>query len=156
MHISIPRRATRASSRWSSVPTTPKRPSLRICGLRRSRGLTQRSEWRSGHVILTEYHRDRQTPYFREYIRKYTDLPLLVRLAPQDDGFVPEQLLRAADFDGALGESNDLTGKPSHSTRKRARSSCRTGPSDSAGEKTENRIWKSARPRARCPSSGLV
>ena len=60
-----------------------------------------------GHVILTEYHRDRQTPYFREYIRKYTDLPLLVRLAPQDDGFVPEQLLRAADFDGALGESNN-------------------------------------------------
>ena len=60
-----------------------------------------------GHVILTEYHRDRQTPYFREYIRKYTDLPLLVRLTPQDDGFVPEQLLRAADFDGALGESNN-------------------------------------------------
>ena len=60
-----------------------------------------------GHVILTEYHRDRQTPYFREYIRKYTDLPLLVRLAPQDDGFVPEQLLRAADFDGALGEGNN-------------------------------------------------
>ena len=60
-----------------------------------------------GHVILTEYHRDRQTPYFREYIRKYTDLPMLVRLAPQDDGFVPEQLLRAADFDGALGESNN-------------------------------------------------
>ena len=60
-----------------------------------------------GHVILTEYHRDRQTPYFREYIRKYTDLPLLVRLTPQDDGFVPEQLLRAADFDGALNESNN-------------------------------------------------
>ena len=60
-----------------------------------------------GHVILTEYHRDRQTPYFRDYIRKYTDLPLLVKLTPQDDGFVPEQLLRAADFDGALGESNN-------------------------------------------------
>ena len=60
-----------------------------------------------GHVILTEYHRDRQTPYFREYIRKYTDLPLLVRLTPQDDGFVPEQLLRAADFDDALGEGNN-------------------------------------------------
>ncbi|MDP3459775.1 MAG: molybdopterin-dependent oxidoreductase, partial [Hyphomonas sp.] len=60
-----------------------------------------------GHVILTEYHRDRQVPYFRDYVRQYTDLPLLVRLVPQEDGYVPQQLLRAADFDGALGESNN-------------------------------------------------
>ncbi|WP_281277371.1 molybdopterin-dependent oxidoreductase [Hankyongella ginsenosidimutans] len=57
-----------------------------------------------GHVILTEYHRDREVPYFREYVRQYTDLPLLVRLVPQEDGFVPERLLRASDFDQSLGE----------------------------------------------------
>ena len=60
-----------------------------------------------GHVILTEYHRDREVPYFRDYVRQYTDLPLLVRLLPQEDGYVPERLLRASDFDGALGESNN-------------------------------------------------
>jgi len=57
-----------------------------------------------GHVILTEYHRDREVPYFRNYVRQYTDLPLLVRLVPQEDGYVPERLLRASDFDKSLGE----------------------------------------------------
>ena len=59
-----------------------------------------------GHVILTEYHRDRDVPYFRDYIRKYSDLPLLVRLQEQEGGYVPERLLRASDFDGALKEEN--------------------------------------------------
>ncbi|MEH6409028.1 MAG: nitrate reductase subunit alpha [Hyphomonas sp.] len=59
-----------------------------------------------GHVILTEYHRDRDVPYFRDYIRKYSDLPLLVRLQEQEDGHVPERLLRASDFDDALSEEN--------------------------------------------------
>ena len=60
-----------------------------------------------GHVILKEYHHDRQVPYFRDYVRQYTDLPLLVRLVSQEDGYVPERLLRAADFDKALGEENN-------------------------------------------------
>ena len=59
-----------------------------------------------GHVILKEYHRDRQVPYFRDYIRKYSDLPLLVRLEEQEDGYVPGQLLRASDFSGNLKEKN--------------------------------------------------
>ena len=59
-----------------------------------------------GHVILTEYHRDREVPYFRDYIRKYSDLPLLVRLDEQEDGFVPGQFLRASDFTGNLKEPN--------------------------------------------------
>ena len=60
-----------------------------------------------GHVILKEFHDDRQVPYFREYLRKYSDLPMLVRLAPQDGAYVPERLLRAAEFDQALGETNN-------------------------------------------------
>jgi len=59
-----------------------------------------------GHVILTEYHRDRKVPYFRDYIRKYSDLPLLVRLEEQDGSYVPGQLLRASDFTGNLKEAN--------------------------------------------------
>jgi nitrate reductase alpha subunit len=60
-----------------------------------------------GHVILKEFHVDREVPYFRDYLRKYSDLPMLVRLVPQDGAYVPERLLRAAEFDQALGETNN-------------------------------------------------
>jgi nitrate reductase alpha subunit len=60
-----------------------------------------------GHVILKEFHVDRQVPYFRDYLRKYSDLPLLVRLVPQEGGYVAERLLRASDFDDGLGQGNN-------------------------------------------------
>ena len=60
-----------------------------------------------GHVILKEYHIDRQVPYFQDYLRRYSDLPMLVKLVPQGDGYAPDRLLRAADFDGALDETNN-------------------------------------------------
>ena len=60
-----------------------------------------------GHVILKEYHVDREVPYFRDYIRQYSDLPLLVRLVEQDGKLVPDRLLRAADFADHLGEANN-------------------------------------------------
>jgi nitrate reductase alpha subunit len=60
-----------------------------------------------GHVVLTEYHRDRQVPYFQDYIRRYTDMPLLVRLVKKDGRYVPERLLRASDFVDGLGEGNN-------------------------------------------------
>lgn len=60
-----------------------------------------------GHVILQEYHVDRQVPYFRNYLRQYTDMPMLVKLVRQGDQLVPERFLRAADFDQSLGESNN-------------------------------------------------
>ena len=75
-----------------------------------------------GHVILREFHLDRQADYFEDYCRKYSDMPMLVRLVRQGDGYVPERLLRASDFDNSLGEENnpewktvaidDATGKP--------------------------------------------
>jgi nitrate reductase alpha subunit len=60
-----------------------------------------------GHVILREYHLDRQVPYFEDYTRKYSDFPLLVRLDKKDGRYVPGRMLRAADFTDALGESNN-------------------------------------------------
>ena len=33
-----------------------------------------------GHVILTEFFRDRQVPYFTDYVKTYTDAPFLVTL----------------------------------------------------------------------------
>ncbi|MEQ1725011.1 MAG: nitrate reductase subunit alpha [Sphingopyxis sp.] len=59
-----------------------------------------------GHVILREYHLDRQVPYFEDYARRYSDMPCLVRLVEKDGSYVPERLLRASDFKGALGEKN--------------------------------------------------
>ncbi|MEV4374918.1 nitrate reductase subunit alpha [Nonomuraea sp. NPDC049637] len=51
-----------------------------------------------GHVTLTEFFRDRQVPYFTDYVRKYTDLPFLVTLEPRGDGYVPRRFLTAADL----------------------------------------------------------
>lgn len=60
-----------------------------------------------GHVILKEYHVDRQAKYFRDYARQYTDMPMLVRLVKQGDSYVPERFLRASDFDASLDEKNN-------------------------------------------------
>ena len=60
-----------------------------------------------GHVILREYHLDRQAAYFESYARENTDMPNLVRLEKKDGRFVPGRLLRASDFDDDLGEDNN-------------------------------------------------
>jgi nitrate reductase alpha subunit len=60
-----------------------------------------------GHVALKEFYIDKQDPYFSEYARKYTDLPILVMLRPHGEGYVSDRCLRASDLDGALGETNN-------------------------------------------------
>ncbi|MEK7264574.1 MAG: nitrate reductase subunit alpha, partial [Pseudomonadota bacterium] len=60
-----------------------------------------------GHVILKEFYIDRQAPYFLDYARKYTDMPMLVRLVRKDGRLVPDRLLRASDFVGGLSEQNN-------------------------------------------------
>jgi len=60
-----------------------------------------------GHVILREFHLDRQAPYFEDYARKYTDMPMLVRLDEKDGKLVPGRQLRADDFKGKLGQKNN-------------------------------------------------
>ncbi|GBG14936.1 nitrate reductase / nitrite oxidoreductase, alpha subunit [Novimethylophilus kurashikiensis] len=60
-----------------------------------------------GHVALKEFYIDNQDPYFAEYARKYTDLPMQVLLRQHDDRYVSDRFLRASDFDGALGETNN-------------------------------------------------
>ncbi len=64
-----------------------------------------------GHVILREYHLDRQAEYFEQYARQYTDMPLLVRLLKKDGQFVPERLLRASEFGDDLGETENAEWK---------------------------------------------
>ena len=60
-----------------------------------------------GHVIMKEYHVDRAVPYFKDYVRQYTDMPMLVKLVQQGDQLVPDRFIRASDFDRSLGESNN-------------------------------------------------
>ncbi|HVJ03749.1 MAG TPA: nitrate reductase subunit alpha [Sphingomonas sp.] len=60
-----------------------------------------------GHVVLREFHIDRQAEYFDEYTRQYSDFPMLVTLAERDGRLVPDRMLRAADLPGALGETNN-------------------------------------------------
>ena len=57
-----------------------------------------------GHVILKEFHCDRQAPYFAEYGRQYSDFPLLVKLVERDGRLVADRMVRAADFRADLGE----------------------------------------------------
>jgi nitrate reductase alpha subunit len=60
-----------------------------------------------GHVVLREFHLDRQAEYFEDYCRQYTDMPLLVRLVKKDGRYIPERFVRASDLDSDLGEANN-------------------------------------------------
>ncbi|MCI4440674.1 nitrate reductase subunit alpha [Tibeticola sp.] len=65
-----------------------------------------------GHVILKEFYFDRRSAYFDDYVRRYTDMPMLVQLEERTlpDGrqvMVPGRYLRASDFNGKLGQSNN-------------------------------------------------
>ncbi|MBS0224242.1 MAG: nitrate reductase subunit alpha [Proteobacteria bacterium] len=54
-----------------------------------------------GHVILREFFLDRQVPYFQDYARRYTDLPMLVRLRQDGGRWVPDRYVRQSDLPDA-------------------------------------------------------
>ncbi len=65
-----------------------------------------------GHVILKEFYFDKRSAYFDDYARRYTDLPMLVmlkehRLPSGETVMVPDRYVRASDFNGKLGQSNN-------------------------------------------------
>ena len=61
-----------------------------------------------GHVILKEFFVDRQTPYFTDYTKKYTDLPYLVALEAGPDGttYRAGKFLTAADLPAHADDEN--------------------------------------------------
>jgi len=65
-----------------------------------------------GHVILKEFHVDRPSEYFRDYVRRYSDMPFLVLLEQRDGRWVPGRTLRAADFGDRLGHEKNPDWKP--------------------------------------------
>ena len=60
-----------------------------------------------GHVILREFHLDRQAEYFEDYCRKYSDMPMLVQLDKRGGSYIPGRQLRASDFAKNLGQDNN-------------------------------------------------
>ena len=65
-----------------------------------------------GHVILKEFYFDKRSAYFDDYARRYTDLPMLVMLKEHvlpsgETVMVPDRYVRASDFNGKLGQSNN-------------------------------------------------
>jgi nitrate reductase / nitrite oxidoreductase, alpha subunit len=49
------------------------------------------------HVILKEFHQEQRTPYFIDYVKRYTDSPYLVKLEPDGEGYKPGRLMRAGE-----------------------------------------------------------
>ncbi len=47
------------------------------------------------HVVLKEFHHEKKTPYFIDYVKRYTDSPYLVELDKDGDHYKPGRLLRA-------------------------------------------------------------
>ena len=54
-----------------------------------------------GHVILKEFFLDRQVPYFQDYCRRFTDMPMLVRLRKDGERWIPDRYVRQSDLIGA-------------------------------------------------------
>jgi nitrate reductase alpha subunit len=47
------------------------------------------------HVILKEFHADRQVPYFVDYLKRNSDAPFLVKLTKSGESYVVGEFLRA-------------------------------------------------------------
>ena len=109
-----------------------------------------------GHVILREFHVDRQAKYFERLcapIHRHADAGAAGESRTAQ--LVPERLLRASDFAGR-SRRDQQSGMEDRrlSTRRAARSSCRTARSASAGARRASGIWRRRIPTAARPSCG--
>jgi len=69
-----------------------------------------------GHVLLKEFFVDRTTPYFDGYVKKFTDLPFLVRLSARtgdadtvDTAYLPGKFLTAEELGSTAENANFKT-----------------------------------------------
>jgi nitrate reductase alpha subunit len=65
-----------------------------------------------------EFHLDKPSQYFTDYVRRYTDMPMLVMLEERDGYYAAGRTLRAADLVDSLGQETIRNGKPSPLTRR--------------------------------------
>ncbi len=55
-----------------------------------------------GHVVFKEFHLGKKSEYFEDYIRTYSDMPMLVLMEEKDGYYKAGRTLRASDFTGNL------------------------------------------------------
>jgi nitrate reductase alpha subunit len=65
-----------------------------------------------GHVMLREFHLDKPSQYFTDYVRRYTDMPMLVMLEERD-GYYAAAVRCAPPIWWTLGRKITRSGKPS-------------------------------------------
>ena len=58
------------------------------------------------HVILKEFYVDKETSYFTDYVKQYTNLPFLVILDKDGDKYQMGRFLRASDIAEYANEEN--------------------------------------------------
>jgi nitrate reductase alpha subunit len=58
------------------------------------------------HVILKEFHHERQEAFFLDYARRFTDAPYLVEVTQRDGGFEAGRLLRAGRLPAYAAEEH--------------------------------------------------
>jgi nitrate reductase alpha subunit len=64
------------------------------------------------HVVLKEFFIDRKEPYFIDYVKNYTDLPVQVLLRQDPGGnWVADRYLRAIDLPAHLGQTENAEWK---------------------------------------------
>ncbi|EEG1271538.1 molybdopterin-dependent oxidoreductase [Salmonella enterica] len=67
-----------------------------------------------GHVMLREFHLDNPRQYFTDYVRRYTDMPMLVMLEERDGYYAAGRMLRAADLVATWYEKDDMNTSDMH------------------------------------------
>ena len=60
-----------------------------------------------GHVIFKEFHLENPSEYFTDYIRRLTDMPMLVKLREAGGRYLPEYFLRASQLADQCGQDNN-------------------------------------------------
>ena len=58
------------------------------------------------HVILKEFHHEKATPFFLDYVKQYSDSPFLVEIREDEQGAKPGQMLRAGRLAPYAGEEH--------------------------------------------------
>jgi len=58
------------------------------------------------HVILKEFHADRQVPFFADYVSRYSDAPFLVELEQEGEAWRPGRMLPASQVARYATEEN--------------------------------------------------
>ncbi|MGA4816665.1 molybdopterin-dependent oxidoreductase [Pseudomonas aeruginosa] len=85
-------------NRWLSLLTYAEIAKLCDLWLAPKQGTDAAMALAMGHVMLREFHLDKPSQYFTDYVRRYTDMPMLVMLEERDGYYARGCMLRASDL----------------------------------------------------------